>query len=139
VQRSWIITLIKNYLAKSKIHGLGLFADENIKKGRIIWKFNPFIDILIPKKAMNQLPRVAQEFIMEYGWLSKISENYLICSDNDRFINHSSNPNLNIIVDEKEPEVMSIANRDISKGEEITVNYKDFDELSEKDKVNYLK
>ena len=36
--------VVKTYINKSKIHGFGLFAGENIKKGTVIWKFNPVID-----------------------------------------------------------------------------------------------
>jgi len=32
--------LVKTYLDKSKIRGIGLFADEFIPKGTLIWKFN---------------------------------------------------------------------------------------------------
>lgn len=130
--------LIKNYLAKSKIHGLGLFAGENIKKGTATWKFNSLIDILITEEDLSNLPKVAQEFIKEWGSLSKLSKKYVLSADNARFTNHSSTPNLDIRIIENEPEALAIANRDIIKGEEITVNYKSFDKISETGKQDYL-
>ncbi len=39
--------LIKTKLDLSKIHGIGLFAGEDIPKGTIIWRFNSLIDIYI--------------------------------------------------------------------------------------------
>ncbi|MFH1183023.1 MAG: SET domain-containing protein [Candidatus Moraniibacteriota bacterium] len=130
--------LIKNYIAKSKIHGLGLFAGENIKKGTITWKFNPSIDILITKEEIASFPKVTQKFIKEYGSLSKLSKKYVLSADNTRFTNHSSTPNLDIKIIEDEPEALAIANRNIKKGEEIAVNYKSFDRISETGTQNYL-
>jgi len=44
--------LIKTYLDKSPIHGIGVFAGEFIKKGTQVWEFNPLIDIILtPEQA----------------------------------------------------------------------------------------
>ena len=39
--------LVKTYLDKSLIHGVGVFADEFIKKGTLMWEFNPLIDVVL--------------------------------------------------------------------------------------------
>lgn len=42
---------VKASVKPSPINGLGLFADEDIKKGTITWKYNPRFDISFdPKK-----------------------------------------------------------------------------------------
>src|SRR3989344_3561957 len=72
--------LIKTKLKKSSIHGFGLFADENIKKGRIIWKFNPTIDKKITKKEMNLLPDLAKKYLIKYAFLDH-EGNWILCGD----------------------------------------------------------
>ena len=129
---------IKTYLDKSDISGIGLFAEEFIKKGTITWKFDPIIDIYFTKKEYSLLPKNIKEFIDEYGSLSKISNKYILSIDNTRFTNHSSTPNLDTIKMENETELIAIANMDINIGEEMTINYKGFDKMSEKSNSDYL-
>jgi len=129
---------IKTYLDKSNISGIGLFAGEFIKKGTITWKFSPLLDIYFSKKDYSLLPENTKEFINEYGSLSKVSNKYIISIDNTRFTNHSSTPNLDSIKMENEPELVAIANRDINIGEEMTINYKGFDRMSEKSSADYF-
>ena len=129
---------VKTYLDKSNINGIGLFAGEFIKKGTITWKYNPIIDIYFTKEQYPTLPKNIREFIDEYGSLSKISDKYVLSIDNTRFTNHSKTPNLDSIKLGKEPELVAIANRDINIGEEMTINYKNFDILSEKSSSEYL-
>ncbi|MDO8341401.1 MAG: SET domain-containing protein [Candidatus Woesebacteria bacterium] len=130
--------LIKTYLAPSRIHGIGLFANEDIKKGTITWRFDPAIDILITEEQISRLPINVSEFIKEYGSLSKSSHKYVLSADNTRFTNHSSKPNLESKFSDEESEAIAIANRDINKGEELTIDYRVFDKLSENSKQDYL-
>jgi uncharacterized protein len=54
-----------------------------------------------------------------------VSGCYILCTDDARFINHSSQPNT---IDTQEGEEgLTIAARDIQPGEEITSNYEAFD------------
>ncbi len=36
--------LVKTFLDKSAIHDIDLFAAEGIRKGTVVWKFNPLVD-----------------------------------------------------------------------------------------------
>ena len=36
---------VKTKIRLSKVHGIGLFADENIPKGTVIWRFTPGFDL----------------------------------------------------------------------------------------------
>jgi uncharacterized protein len=130
--------LVKTYIAPSKIHGTGLFAVKNIAKGTITWRFDPAIDIAITPKQLAQLPKVAREFVEEYGSLSILSGNYIISADNARFTNHSSIPNLDTKIAKDEPEAVAVANKEIAKGEEMTIDYKSFDKISAKSGNDYL-
>lgn len=122
--------LIKTYVAPSRIHGLGLFAGQDILKGTITWRFHPALDIVLTEEQVGELPEVAREFVAEYGSLSKVSGKYIVSSDSARFTNHSDSPNLDSKEVEGEPERVALANRDIKKGEELTIDYEGFDQLS---------
>ena len=114
--------LVKTYIDKSKINGIGLFAGEFIPKGTILWKFVPGFDFVLTKKDFNKLPEVAKLWVLHFSYHNKVEGGYVICVDDARFFNHSENPN--IFDSDNQP---SIAKRDIKKGEEITGNYFDFD------------
>jgi len=43
------------------------------------------------------------------------------------FFNHSDNPNTHCVEDPDDEETADIASRDIQVGEELTVNYREFD------------
>jgi uncharacterized protein len=108
--------LVKTKLGLSSIHGIGLYADEFIPKGAIIFKEDEFT-IKISKEEYENSPPLKRNFLNTYSYFK---ENVYKCSlDNDRFMNHSDNPNTIDILD------MTIANFDIQIGDEITCNYHD--------------
>ena len=113
---------VKTFLKKSSIHGLGLFAGEDIPKGRIVWKFVKGFDIVVKQGYINKLPRHTQEWVHKYGYLDNKKGGYVICLDDARFFNHSNNPNT------LDSSNLTIANRRIKKGEELTCNYFEFDQ-----------
>ena len=39
--------IVKNYVAPSQIHGVGLFAGENIEKDQIIFVLTPGVDVVM--------------------------------------------------------------------------------------------
>ncbi|MEK6907372.1 MAG: SET domain-containing protein [Nanoarchaeota archaeon] len=113
--------LVKTKLGLSKIHGIGIFADQPISKGTTVWKFNPLIDKYISKSDLKQIPLVLQEQLHKYIFLDKNQKKYLLCGDDARFFNHSNKPNCDDSVDN-----VTTAIKEIKKGEELTVNYKLF-------------
>lgn len=50
--------LIKTKLRPSNIHGLGLFADENICSGQEVWRFQDGLDMILPLKIFESFPRL---------------------------------------------------------------------------------
>lgn len=120
--------LIKAMVKSSKIHGLGLFADEDIPKGTVVWKFSPGLDLEIPKTEFEKLSQREKDVILFYGFLSKKTDHYHLSFDDVRFINHSKEGN--VVIDEtvNDIEYPLIAGQDIKAGEEITQNYFEFDE-----------
>ncbi len=112
---------IKTKLMVSKISGIGLFADEYIKKGTLIWKFEPSIDLLFTTEEVNKFPESFIKQFHNYAFLDKRHQKYMLCGDDGRFFNHSGNPNC-----DDESFNITTALRDIPKGEELTVNYFEF-------------
>jgi len=120
--------LVKTKVKPSKIEGLGLFADEFIPKGTIVWKFTPGFDLKFTKEQIDNFPKQVQEYLKRYSWLSKKSHMYCFASDNGKYFNHSNDSNVLSAYYENEEEVITKAIRDIKKGEEITDNYASFED-----------
>lgn len=110
---------VKTVLKQSSIHGIGLFADEDIKKGTIVWRYNPLIDIILSQREIDSLKEGCRNQILNYSFKTKDGD-YVLVSDDNRFINFSIEPNIDDVADIESP---SIANRDIKKGEELTCDY----------------
>lgn len=111
--------LVKTYLDKSAIHGLGVFAAEFIRKGTKIWRFVEGFDHAYSPRQFAKLPKPAREFLKNYGY--RVDGEILFTVDNDRHINHSEDPNTYL------KSGYAIARRNIRKGEEITNDYREFD------------
>ena len=109
--------VIKTYLAASKINGLGVFAEDRIPTGSLVWEFTPGFDLEL---RIGQLPELAHAYVRHYG--NRVEPDvYLLCSDNARFMNHSDDANISA------GDARNFALRDIAAGEEITCNYAEFD------------
>ena len=120
--------LVKTKVKESKIHGLGLFADEFIPKATEVWRFTPRFDLKFTREQILAFPKTLQVYIYKYSWRGKKSKLYCFASDNGKFFNHSENPNVISQHTENEEEVVTIAAGDIEAGEEITDNYNSFEE-----------
>jgi hypothetical protein len=127
--------LVKTKVKNSQIHGLGLFADEFIPKGTVIWKFTSGFDLKFTKEQILSFPDLLQIFIYTYAWKSKKSELYCHAVDDGRFFNHSENPNSLSEYRDDEEESVNVALRDIQIGEEITDNYSSFEDETDKDNI----
>lgn len=119
--------LVKTKIKESKIQGIGLFADQFIKKGTIIWKFTPGFDLKFALKEFNKLPLKARDYLDIYSFNSGEKGEYILPIDNARFFNHSKKSNSLTIRVKHEKEVIVKAKRNISKGEELTENYATFE------------
>jgi uncharacterized protein len=120
--------LVKTKIAPSQIDGIGLFADQFIPKGTITWRAVYPFDIKVSREDILKLPDVAKEIFLKYSYFSRYSQKYFLCFDNDRFINHSEDPNIieGRVVAAGE-EAVSVAGRNIYLGEELTCDYRTFD------------
>ena len=109
--------LVKTKIGPSKINGIGLFADQFIPEGAAVFKEDRF-SITITDEELETLPDVQRSFVEHYAY--KQSGTYKCSLDDDRFMNHSDDPNVD---DTKYPDI-TVASRDIYPGEEITCDYR---------------
>ena len=114
--------LIKTKIGPSKIHGTGLFAEQFIPKGTVTWKYDPMFDTGFTQNDIEQMSEPARKIFLWYAYYDFEQDKYILCFDDQRFINHSKN-NFNI----KSTPKMDIAVKDIKSGEELLCNYNKFD------------
>jgi SET domain-containing protein len=121
--------LVKTTIAPSAIQGLGLFAAEPIAKDAIIWELHPWIDVRFTPAQVESLPALCREKVsQQWGYLHK-SGMYILCTDGAQFMNHGHEPNV-IELDNEESGNVMVAARDIAANEELTCDYRGFDEIS---------
>ncbi len=120
---------VKTWLAPSAISGIGLFANEYIAKGTVIWTFHVGFDIRIPTDEIVKIPQAAQDKFWKYAYLNGETKKYVYCSDDARFFNHSDDLNTcDAETPDGDEDGATIAVRDILPGEEITCDYGTFHE-----------
>jgi SET domain-containing protein len=110
--------LVKTYLDKSKVHGLGVFAGQYIRKGTKIWRFVEGFDQFYTLKQFAKLPKQARDYLQWHGF--RWEDEVLFSADYDSHMNHSEYPNTLL------HNGYAIARRNIRKGEEITNDYREF-------------
>ena len=115
--------LISTYVAQSPIEGLGVFSDEFVPAGSLIWSLNPKFDIFVHETEIGALPPHMRSFIARFSYPHLDQPGYRVVDlDNGRFMNHDLAPNTDFRVFDK-----GYALTDIERGEEITCNYHEFD------------
>ena len=98
-------------IKQSVIHGKGIFAGRDFKKGEIILRWKPRV---INKSELANLSEPERKFIFSAG-----PDTYYHMQEPERFVNHSCENNTTV------QDACDVAIRDIKAGEEITANYND--------------
>ena len=125
---------IHAYVAPSDVYGIGLFAGEPIKEGQTIWEFTSFFDRVMNREEFLNLCRTLDDRALEHllSYCYKRKNKYYYLADNTRFINHTEN-GFNVML--RDNDLVEVALRDISPGEELLENY--FLSYDEDDFFNY--
>jgi SET domain-containing protein len=113
--------VVRTSLRPSAIHGLGCYAEEPIKKGQIVWQFDPRIDIVFSPAELSSFPPIVQEYLWIHSYVEMRDgqEVFVFATDDAKYMNHADDPNL---IDTPDG-VFEYAARDIPAGEELTCNY----------------
>ena len=119
---------VKTSIKPSKIHGMGVFLEENVVKNQKLWEFNPRFDLLFSVDEVENMCESTKELIKFYGYLDKQQFNgwHVFHSGNDRFTNHSDMPNT-IPYKLEDCQYMMIASKDMNIGEELTCDYNEYE------------
>ena len=112
---------VKTHIKQSPINGIGLFASEFIAKGTTTWKYTPEFDLAFSEDCLSRMTSWSKEQFLKYAYFDHSQKKYILCFDDQRFINHSYNPNI------KSTPELDVALIDINAGEELTCNYKDYE------------
>jgi hypothetical protein len=96
----------------------------------LIWRFDLEKDSLIEEKELSSLPSDERENILRYGYFNAGTRCHVVSFDNSKYINHSFDPNMATAPCAFDHEGVDFALRDIRAGEELTMDYTQFDGLA---------
>jgi SET domain-containing protein len=116
---------IKYKLKESGLHGIGLYSDQDIKQGELIYTASPLLDLNITQKQFDLLDQKEKDEILWWGFFDQPSQMWHVDFDVSKFINHSYEPT--VTQDENHDEAYLLATRDIRAGEELAQNYLEFE------------
>ena len=85
--------MVDTELRPSRIHGIGVFLLEPVRKGDLIWRFDSRVDRIYSEEDMAALPDRAQSFLRVYSTFHEATRLWVLCGDNGRHFNHSDSPN----------------------------------------------
>lgn len=98
------------YIANSKIHGTGVHAKKDYKKGETIFIIK---GEKVKWKVTNQ-----EESLYGPDWIGLTKNTWIDPKGPAKYLNHSCDPNAGI-----KGKVTVVAIKDIKKGEEVTIDY----------------
>jgi SET domain-containing protein len=105
---------VRTKVRQSLIHGRGLFADEKLPKGALVWQFDSQVDR--PVRSVAEGRRRFWRFD-HFAYFDKYWKRWVYSTDTSKWINHATQPNL------RTTKTKMYARRTIRKGEELTMNY----------------
>ncbi|MCX6793122.1 MAG: SET domain-containing protein [Candidatus Falkowbacteria bacterium] len=116
---------IKYRLDKSSLHGIGLFAAEDIIKGALIYTPSPALDVNITQEQFDSLDEKEKAEIRWWGFFDEPTQKWHVDFDVSHFINHSTNRT--VAQDPNHSDAYLVAVKDVKAGEELTQNYLEFE------------
>lgn len=118
--------LVDVRLERSPIHGWGVFARQRIPAGTRTWELVPGVDQLIDPAAVEGTRDDLRNLLVHYTYLHPFLRKRVLCGDVAKFMNHSESPTVRGT--HTTDGGYDVAVRDIEAGEELTVDYREFDD-----------
>lgn len=112
--------LVRTYLDKSPIHGIGVFAAEFIPRGTRVWEFTPGFDQAFEDSDLARLSEHQRETILHYGYREPALNRVVLCCDNAHHYNFSETPSTGTLNPDDPTDFSTYALRDIAIGDELT-------------------
>ena len=85
---------IQYRLDKSHKHGIGLFANQDIQAGELVYSASPKLDLNISQETFESLKSGEQEEIRYWGFWIEENKVWHVDFDMSKFINHSFQANI---------------------------------------------
>lgn len=123
---------IKYKLKASDLHGIGLFADQDIKKGELIYTASPVLDVNISEEQFGELDEKEKKEVQYWGFYIESEKLWHVDFDVSRFVNHSFDAT--VTQDKNYTDAYLIAAKDVKFGEELTQNYLEFESINDLEK-----
>ncbi len=120
IKNGWLHPPTKIYVAKSRIHGLGVFASEDIQEGEV-FEITHIIDVVKSKQE-----DLKHQFLYDYRFAYNVNgkiEKLVLALGYGSLYNHSSMPNANWRLNTELDMFEFFSVRDIKPGEEILICY----------------
>lgn len=109
---------VKTEIRRSKIHGLGVFALEPIRKGQVVVQL--IEENCYTEDDLNNLPKILVDYIKHYSY--KEGNQYRLPIDNSRYLNDDRG-DIPANIGVPSNGMGEIALRDIAIGEELVSDY----------------
>ena len=120
--------LVNTKVRPSSIHGMGLFADQKINKGDVVWEHSSVFDGWLNDYYLAIAPDSLRKHVDNFYCYDNELKSYILACDNINWINHSGDPNL-----DSPTKYIHYAKREIESGEELTLDYKQICDLEEEE------
>ena len=120
IKSGWLYPPNKIYVARSPIHGLGIFANEDILKGEV-FEITPLLDVVKSKEE-----DLGREFLYDYRFAynkNGKTTKLVLALGYGSLYNHSDDPNANWKLNEVLDMFEFYAVKDIKRGQEILIYY----------------
>ena len=109
--------MVRCCLGPSAIGGLGVFASVDIRKGQLVWLYDPRFDISYDLEEVRRAPKHFRDFIDRYTYPDPTDpERVVLDCDEGRFMNNADLPNIDLSGPDR-----GIAACGIAAGTELTI------------------
>ena len=112
---------VRTEVRPSLIHNVGTFLLEPVKKGQLVWRFDPRIDRTYTQPEIDAMSDVVKTLIDDYGRWDEAKQLWLLCGDEMRYTNHADNP---LLTSTGGPFGDDLAARDLAPEEELSLDYR---------------
>lgn len=115
-----------NYsIDRSGLHGVGLFSNQDIEEGQVIYTASPLLDLNITQEQFDQLDEKEKREVRWWGFFDEPTQMWHVDFDVSKFINHSYEAN--VTQSGHTTDAYLVSKRFIKAGEELTQNYLEFE------------
>lgn len=109
-------------IKESATHGVGLFSDQEIKAGDLIYTPNPLLDVDLTKDEFDTLSPSEQKEVAYYGYWNKNLHQWHVAFEAIRFLNHGDHMSANVTQGD---DMVMTAKQDIASGKEMLQDYRE--------------